>query len=290
MDNVLKKIQKLAELAVTLGTISFIFYFIGFLYITGYYFSLGVIITFLEPSYQTYVIIGIFRSLILVMFLPLFIDWYALYSLIREKKKFIEQINKQIKEMGNSLEKEREVIGDKYYNTNKNLLDTLKEEAREATQEINKIKENFSYIDPFKITNISNLIIFITYSLFTILLYLINKTAFTTTLIQGVTGLALSLLFFNYIKSIVDGSKIMRARMVCLFLFIILVLFPFVSGYIQGQSDTQHNNFKSVDILTKNGKITNMNFINFEKNFIILKKERNIIYIPESEIIKIEDN
>ena len=65
MNETLLKIQKIGGGLAILSSISFVYYFIGFIYTQSYFETLGVSRTFLDFNYQDYVIEGILNSLIL---------------------------------------------------------------------------------------------------------------------------------------------------------------------------------------------------------------------------------
>lgn len=285
MDEIYKKIQKLGEIFLALGTISFVYYFIGFLYSSAYFASLGISVRFLDFSYQNYVIDGIINTVVLMSFLPFFIDWYMIYSTICEKQNFIINTNKELEKIENELKKNNES-----YLIRKDQIDNFKIEITESTKQLNEYKKIFLTKNPFSINFIGNRILFFLYLLFITLFYFINRPSLVAILIQGFVGIALSLFTFNYIRSIVIGSKKIKIMFVWFLSFIMIFAFPFFSGYLNGYADGKQDTFRKINIKIQDETLCDVYLVNFGRNFIILKKDNNIIYIPESEIKKIESS
>jgi hypothetical protein len=70
----------------------------------------------------------------------------------------------------------------------------------------------------------------------------------------------------------------------CIFVFI----FPISVGYVEGTKQLRQNNFVKMKIYTKNEVIPSAGLIGIGKGFYIFRYDNKNIFIPETEIIKLE--
>jgi hypothetical protein len=82
MKGISTVINKIAEVGIALGAISFVFYFIGFVNEAFYYSVLSVKWTLLDYSYQEYVFFGVIQSLMFFWLVPTLLDWISDYNRI----------------------------------------------------------------------------------------------------------------------------------------------------------------------------------------------------------------
>ena len=86
MDDFLVGLRKISEIGIALAAISFIFYFIGYIYQASFFTTLGISHVFLDFSYEGNVIGGVIEFLPIMVFAPFFLDWYLVIKSLEKEE------------------------------------------------------------------------------------------------------------------------------------------------------------------------------------------------------------
>lgn len=261
MENIHNGFKKIGEIAVTIVAISFIFYFVGFIYEASFFTSLGISRVFLDPSeYYSHIMRGVLTLFIFAGFIPIFIERYNFFKLVKE----IEEDIKNEKDKDNEKFK---------------IFEDIKSEVLSPMY---VFKSFINWRSIFIVLPIVIAIIFIkNYQLLLIAVF-----------IQMLVGLFIYLILINETKKIVlninrSGTKIFLIFNLIIFGF--MFFYPIFSGYTDGIIKSKDNLFTKMNIVTKDEIINDAEIIDFTNDMYIVRKDNMNFFIPASEIKKMEN-
>lgn len=283
MENISKGFNKIAEIGISLGAVSFAFYFMGVIYKYSYFSALGVSKVFLDFSYQEYVFSGVLNLFPLLPFAPMFLDWYSDYVIIEKNDKKIEKSYTEVKE----IELRQKATGDNIF---AEMIKETKAKIEELQKQIKEIKLRFSTRDPFEILNRKRytIVFFVIFIIVAIFLYSKNKISIASLIVQLVLGVIISFVAFNQIKQRIEGKRISSFQKLWVLIMISTMLLPLFCGYTDGWARLKENDFSKFKVITQNEIITDIGLITFSKGVYVFRSGYTNIFIPEREIIRME--
>ena len=276
-------IRKITETVAALAAISFVFYFIGFVDKSTYFYSLGINKIFLDFDYQQYVFSGALDVMILIIAVaPLFLRWYLVFNDIRTHEMDLLRVEKEIGLLESNPEKRS------YFE--KGRTEMLKENNKKTIEELAKLKSTFLSKSQFRSLYWSEwvgVVVGLLIILAIVFMFSKNYTVSALLSAQALIMVIVSFIMLGQIKRCISvGAR--RSYMTILNLIVITIfLVPITLGYMKGVL-VKMGYFEKMEVVTKSEVISDVNLIGISKDTYIFLKSNEGLYIPMSEIKQIK--
>ncbi len=273
--------KKITELVITIASLSFLFYFVGYINQSAYFFSLGLSSVFLDFTYQEYVFFGFIQLLSFLFFSPLFFDWYSILHEIKINENRLDEIRKQIillesrNTSSSALEKEE--------------INELKNRFEDVNKYVSDSKKHFFDQDSFKVSLRKIFFILILFLMGLVYLFFYNTSGIMilSSIIQIIFSFFIAFSFFNQIKKIINKKSKASYSLILILLSVVFFFLPAFSGYLEGLYKARNMINTKMKVTTQDNTTFDATLLGFGNDIYIFRNDKHI-FIPNSEIKKME--
>ncbi len=270
--------NKIIEVAVGIGAISFLFYYAGFVRDVTCLSILGIIKSFVSVSYEQNVLYGVIVFMPFLLFLPLFLRWFLSYRALIKYEKNVNELSREINETSFITESEKKI--------KTRLENTLKKKYKE----IEEIKKEYKTINPFRSSWLWLMLVLMLLTGFIMYVFVFKKPFQILLTLEVILAGIISLIIYDFIRKIIlDINRNKNLTYLLMIVFLVFLIFPILSSGVGTYINIKENNFKKVEVKTNTESISNVDFIMFREGVYIFRNNNEYIYTPESQIIKITD-
>ncbi len=288
-----KTIEKILNLFLLIGGTSFIFFFIGLINDLTYYWVLKIPLSFLDfQNYYYYIFSGVMQGITLFVFLPfVVIGWYLLlleFRKLREKRSTEHsEIEAEIKDIEGRTIMNKEDL---------EKLDAIKKRFFSHKEESNSLFEAYENevfnFGSTKKARIIFLIIICGLAAFSVVCLNRGNVGMSWSILATAINLELFRLLFLVIKrAVISRHQIRLIFLAPIILSFIFIVLPVLDGFMTAKIKIYENDFRLFNVSIENEPGTqDFKYVLFSgQTFFFLDNKNNLLIIPESRVIKMQE-